>query len=62
MSSFTETAVREASRDRTPMLLMDYAHFFNLVLNGRMSLPDVIRRMKRHASQTGEAFLPASSF
>lgn len=62
MSGFTETAVREASRDWTPMLLMDYAHFFNLVLNGRMSLPDVVRRMKRHASQTGEAFLPASSF
>ena len=62
MSDFTSGAVKEASRDRTPMMLLDYGHFFNLVLNGRMTLPDVIRRAKRHASQTGEAFLPADRF
>jgi hypothetical protein len=62
MSGFTSGAVKEASRDRTPMMLLDYGHFFNLVLNGQMTLPDVIRRIKRHASQTGEAFLPADRF
>ena len=62
MSGFTAIAAKEASRDRTPMMLLNYGHFFNLVLNGRMTLPDVIRRVKRHASQTGEAFLPADRF
>ncbi len=62
MSGFSAVAVEEASRDRTPMLLMDYSHFYNLILSGRMSLPEVIRRIKRHASQTGEALLPVSRF
>jgi hypothetical protein len=62
MAGFSNVAIKEASRDRTPMLLMDYSHFYNLILSGQMSLPDVIRRIKRHASQTGEAFLPVLRF
>ncbi len=62
MAGFTSTAVDEASCDRTPMLLMDYSHIYNLILSGTMTLPDVIRRIKRHASQTGEAFLPPDKF
>lgn len=62
MSGFTSVAIEEASRDRTPMLLMDHSHLYNLILSGTMLLPDVIRRIKRHASQTGEAFLAVSDF
>ena len=62
MAGFSTVAVTEASRDRTPMILMDYSHFYNLVLSGLMSFPDVIRRIKRHASQTGEAFLSTEEF
>lgn len=62
MSGFSGVAIQEASRDRTPMFLMDYSHFYNLILPGLMSLPEVIRRIKRHASQTGEAFLPVKRF
>lgn len=62
MSGFSSTAVEEASCDRTPMLLMDFTHIYNLILSGTMSLPDVIRRISRHASQTGEAFLPVDRF
>ena len=62
MAGFSTVAVTEASRDRTPMLLMDYSHFYSLILFGQMSLPDVIRRIKRHASQTGEAFLSVKRF
>lgn len=62
MSGFSSIAIQEASRDRTPMLLMDFSHIYNLILASRMSLPDVIRRIKRHASQTGEAFLTVSDF
>ncbi len=62
MSGYTSEAIKAASRDRTPMLLMDYSHMYNLILSGTMTLPDVIRRIKRHASQTGEAFLPTNKF
>jgi hypothetical protein len=62
MSGFSRVAVDEASKDRIPMLLMDHSHFYNLILAGAMSLPEVIRRIKRHASQTGEAFLPVDEF
>ncbi|OQB82537.1 MAG: hypothetical protein BWX88_03846 [Planctomycetes bacterium ADurb.Bin126] len=62
MSGFSGPAIKEASCDGTPMLLMDFSHVYNLVLAGMMSLPDVIRRIKQHASQTGEAFLPVPRF
>jgi hypothetical protein len=62
LAGFSGVAIKEASCDRTPMLLMDYSHIYNLVLSCRMSLPDVIRRIKRHASQTGKAFLPVNQF
>jgi hypothetical protein len=62
MAGFSSAAVREASCDRTPLLLMDSSHVYNLILSGRMTLPDVIRRIKRHASQTGEAILPTAKF
>jgi hypothetical protein len=62
MAGFSNVAIKEASRDRTPMLLMDYSHVCSLILPGLMLLPDVIRRIKRHASQTGEAFLPVDRF
>jgi len=62
MAGFSSVAIKEASRDRTPMLLMDFSHFYNLILSDQMSLPDVIRRIKRHASQTGEAFLSVDKF
>lgn len=62
MSGFSNVAIKEASRDRTPMLLMDYSHVYNLILSCQMSLSDVIRRIKRHASQTGEAFLSVNKF
>lgn len=62
MAGFSSVAIQEASRDRTPMLLVDYSHIYNLILPGVMSLPDVIRRIKRHASQTGDAFLAVADF
>lgn len=62
MSGYSSVAINEASRDRTPMLLMDFSHLYNLVLPGVLSLQDVIRRIKRHASQTGEAFLQVDRF
>lgn len=62
ISGFNEGAIRAASKQRTPMLLLDHSHIFSLILRGIMSLPQVISRIKRHASQTGSAHLPAAEF
>jgi len=61
MSGYSSTAINQASGRKTPLLLMDYSHIY-LVLSGTWSLPEVISRLRRHASQTAVAFLPASDF
>jgi len=54
ISGYSSVAIKEASSDRTPLLLLDHGHLY-LVLGGIMSFGDVIDRLKRHASQTGES-------
>lgn len=61
MAGFSKIAINQASGRRTPLILMDYSHIY-LVLGETWSLPEVISRIRRHASQTGEAFLSASEF
>lgn len=62
MSGFSEGAKRTASKHRTPMLLVDHGHICSLILRGAMTLPQIIARIKRHASQTGSSYLGASEF
>lgn len=62
ISGFNDGAIRAASKPKTPMLLLDHSHLYSLILRGVMKLPDVVCRVKRHASQTGSAHLPASDF
>lgn len=61
ISGYSSIAIKEASGDKTPLLLLDHGHLY-LVLGGMMGMADIIDRIRRHASQTGEAFLPASEF
>lgn len=61
MAGYSSVAISEASGKKTTMLLLDSNHIF-LVLTGAMSLPDLIRRVRRHAAQTGESHLPVSAF
>lgn len=61
ISGYSSVAIKEASGERTPLLLLDHAHLY-LVLGGIMGLSDVIDRIRRHASQTGEAYLPTNQF
>lgn len=61
ISGFTEIAKKEASGAKTPLLLLDHSHLY-LVLGGIMGMADVIDRIRRHASQTGEAYLAANKF
>jgi restriction endonuclease Mrr len=62
ISGFNAGAIAAASKPKTPMLLIDHSHLFGLIPRGVMSLPDVVLRIKRHASQTGAAHLPAEDF
>lgn len=62
LSGFNDGAKRSASKQRTPMLLIDHGHIFSLMLNGVMSMQQVVSRIKRHASQTGSSYLGASEF
>lgn len=61
MSGYSSTAVEQASGRKTPIILLDHGHVY-LVLSGSWSLEEVVSRVRRHASQTARAFLPASDF
>jgi hypothetical protein len=61
MSSYSSIATVEASTANSPLLLLDYAHLY-MVLTAASEFPDVIRRVRRHASQEGQAYLAVSEF
>jgi hypothetical protein len=61
ISGYSSVAKSEASGSHTPLLLFDHNHLY-LVLGGIMGLGDVIERIRRHASQTGEAYLAVDQF
>ncbi len=61
MSGFNPGAIREASKDRTPIILLDHQHVYYL-LSGVMSFPEIVERVRRHASQTGSAHLGIPEF
>jgi len=61
MAGYSSVAISEASGKKSTLLLLDATHIY-LVLGGALQLLDAIRRVRRHASQTGEAYLAVSSF
>ena len=61
ISGYTETAVTEASGSKTTLIIIDASHLY-LFLTGGMKFSEIISRVRRHASQTGEAYLPTSKF
>lgn len=61
ISSYSSVAISEASGRRTTLLLLDASHVY-LFLAGGMKFIDVITRVRRHAAQTGEAYLAAGKF
>ena len=60
MSGYTQVAVSEASQPKTPLLLLDSTHVF-MVLQGLWDLSEMVSRLRQHASQTSEAYLPGAS-
>lgn len=61
ISGYSSVAVSEASGSKTTLIIMDASHLY-LFLSGGMSFGEIISRMRRHASQTGEAHLLVSKF
>lgn len=61
MAGYSSTAAKNASGPRTPLLLLDHAHVY-LVLTGTMEFGAVLERVRRHSSQTSEAYLKVEDF
>jgi Restriction endonuclease len=61
MSSYSSVAIAEASGPKTAVLLLDAAHIF-MVLQRASTLKEIIRRVRRHSSQTGASYLPPADF
>jgi hypothetical protein len=61
ISGYSSIACKEASGERTPIMLLDHAHLY-MVLGNVMSFADIVERVRRHASQTGEAYLSTRDF
>lgn len=61
ISGYSSVAITQASGRKTTLLLLDAMHLY-LFLSGTLSFRDIISRVRRHASQTGEAYLAATQF
>jgi hypothetical protein len=61
ISGYTSVATSDASGSKTTLLILDASHIY-LFLSGALKFSDIISRIRRHASQTGEAYLPTSKF
>lgn len=56
MSGYSSVAVNQASGKKTPLILLDASHVM-LLLHSGWKFGELIARLRRHVSQTGEAFL-----
>jgi hypothetical protein len=61
ISGYSTTAISQASGPRTPLLLFDHRHLY-LALVGGQAFGEIVDRVRRHASQTGESYLPPELF
>lgn len=61
ISGYSSTAISEASGPRTPLLLLDHRHLY-LALGGGATFGEIVDRVRRHASQTGESYLGPDGF
>ncbi len=61
ISGYSSTAITEASGPRTTLLLFDHQHVY-LALGGATTFMEIVDRVRRHASQTGESYLAPEDF
>ena len=60
MSGFSSVAITQASGKKTPLILLDASHVM-AVLHGGWKLGELVARLRRHVSQTGDAYLSVGS-
>src|SRR3954463_2720706 len=58
MNGFQDSAVEMHSRRRAVVILMDGGDL-SAVVDGRISLPDLLRRKRQHAARTGDVYISA---
>jgi hypothetical protein len=61
MAGYSSVAIQQASFARSPLLLFDHNHLY-MVLGAIEIFADVVRRVRRHSSQTGNAYLSVQEF
>jgi hypothetical protein len=61
MSGYSSVAIQEASGSKTTLLILDASHLY-LYFLGALNFSDILSRVRRHVSQTGEAYLHANNF
>lgn len=61
MSGYSSVAIQEASGSKTTLLILDSSHLY-LYFLGALNFSDILSRVRRHVSQTGEAYLHANQF
>lgn len=61
ITGYSSVAISDASGSKTTLLLLDASHLY-MFLSGSMSFAEIVSRVRRHASQTGEAYLPMNKF
>ena len=61
INGFSQAAVANHSRKGANMVLIDGEDLY-AILDDRVPLPDVLRRKRRHASQTGDIYLRVRDF
>jgi hypothetical protein len=61
ISGYSSVAIEAASGSRTPLLLLEHSHLYR-ILGGISGFRDVVERVRRHSSQTGQPYLPVNKF
>jgi hypothetical protein len=61
ISGYSSVAIKEASFPKTPLLLLDHSHIY-LLLSGSIAFSELIGRVRRHSSQTCNAYLLVKDF
>lgn len=61
ISGYSSVAIKDASGRQTKLMLLDAMHLY-LFLSGSIEFSEIVSRVRRHVSQTGEAHLPVANF
>lgn len=61
ISGYSSVAINQASGRQSKLMVLDATHLY-LFLSGAFGFGEIVSRVRRHASQTAEAYLPVQKF